>query len=74
MLQIDHDIPIPPENHSHSRKGKYQLGVPWKKMQVGDSVLVPDRTKWVKPSEKYASEWKFTQRRTPEGVRVWRVK
>ena len=76
-MQIDKNIPIPPAGHSGKRSF-----YPFRELEIGDSFLVPYNSE--KPyatqtrlttraayHERYG--FKYTTRRTPEGVRVWRV-
>ena len=77
MIKIDKDVPMPDVRGGLGRKIKY----PWPDMEVGDSFLVGDAAKSKKglyhsiifsPSKRYAPK-RFSQRATPEGLRVWRV-
>ena len=69
--QIESNIPIPPVMRAYDRAER--LGIPWGKLDVGDSVLVAGRFDWIKPPRKKRDTRKFTQRVTPEGVRIWRI-
>lgn len=68
---IEKNVPVPT---ARSARAKY----PFKEMDVGDSVLIPDESK-AKAAVNAAfmvgtrDGKKFTSRSTPEGVRIWRV-
>lgn len=78
MYQIEKNIPIPPKA-SGRPSGRQNEPLPIFQMQVGDSILVADKSQnnicalvshytknMVKP-------FKFETRRVEGGVRVWRV-
>ncbi len=69
-VKIEKDIPVP------RMRSKY----PYATMEVGDSFLVPNpyfgktghvRSYLPRKDQKFVG--KFTQRLTPEGLRVWRI-
>lgn len=71
MIEIDKDIPVPEQKPGGGAR-KY----PWLEMDVGDSFIFPD-----KRANAHANAWhasirygrKFSVRRTPEGLRIWRI-
>lgn len=72
---IETGIPIPPPGNGKGRVPRYPL----RSMQVGDSFLVTDpsvsQTRLGSRLANFGKETgrKFAQRRTAEGIRVWRV-
>lgn len=68
-IDVDDDIPLPPEEHTHAR-------YPLHKLDVGQSFLVPieERGAARAATSAYArkSGASFVTRATPEGLRIWR--
>jgi hypothetical protein len=65
MIPIDKGIPLPEK-------------FPFERMDVGDSFLVPQdisRSTVNVAATRYGEKWrmKFTVRKTPEGLRCWRI-
>lgn len=76
-FEIEHDIPIP----SPIREGKPPV-YPWRKMEIGDSFLVPldsysrkahSRLSTALSQAGRRSGRKFCTRRVEGGIRVWRI-
>lgn len=72
-IKIDKNIPIPPSKLGEGG-GKY----PWSEMEVGDSFLWPSEKQQKQASALAVATGRrlnkrFATRKTPEGVRVWRV-
>lgn len=73
--KIEQGVPVPPLETLRGRhRRKYML----LDMAVGDSFLIPGMTacRQIKPSVKNAQAqtgFKYTTRKLPEGVRVWRT-
>ena len=77
-MQIDKDIPLPPVNTGRMTRKHHDLYEIVEKMQVGDSFIAKQCLIYKGVfSTKHALERKFkiklAQRKTPEGVRVWRT-
>lgn len=75
MLRIDKHIPIPLRDaRTLGRRPKY----PWCRMEVGHSILFSDDAAESGTNAAYCygkrHGWKFTQQKTADGVRVWRIK
>jgi len=71
MIKIEKGIPIPKD--VRGRKSKY----PIEKLEVGDSFHVESITRQslFSSCRKYVNMgWKFTTRKTGNGIRIWRVK
>lgn len=72
---IDAGIPIPPPGNGGGRLPRYPL----RAMEVGDSFLVTDPSISQRQLGSRLANFgretgrKFSQRRTSEGIRVWRV-
>ncbi len=76
-MQIDKDIPLPPLSIGVRRK-HHDLYALIESMQVGDSFLVPERLLYRGVfSNKHLLEKRYSiklsQRKTSEGLRVWRT-
>lgn len=76
MFKIDNNVPIP--GHKAGTKEGYKY--PFNDMRVGDSFLVqPDpvsgRNKIAAACSQHSKRHggKFITRKTPEGIRIWRV-
>ena len=72
MLKIEKGIDRPPEQ---SRERKY----PWWKMEIGDSVFIEKGEPNCREATNaygYGSRTakKFSARKVPGGIRIWRVK
>ena len=70
-IQIETDIPLP------KRRG-YARKFPFDKMEVGNSIPLPDKETYLKAtsaSQHYGKEHgkKFASRSTPDGFRIWRI-
>ncbi len=73
MTEIEKNIPLPPGG-SGSPKGSFSSVL--RLMGVGDSVLVPARIAHPASIAKYVSlgtGYKFTTRKTEQGMRIWRI-
>ena len=72
QVKIEKHIPIPPRVRGSGRIAKY----PWEIMAVGDSFLMetPSGRTGCSLNRKRCPDRKFTQRKTKEGTRVWRIK
>lgn len=72
---IETGIPIPPPGNGGGRTPRYPL----RELEVGDSFLVTDPSVTQRRLGSRLANFgketgrKFTQRRTPDGIRVWRV-
>lgn len=72
-VPIERGIPIPDIERGRPKRGFY----PWADMAIGDSFLIvgsdsaPVSTMKKQASIKYGCE--YIQRRTGNGIRVWRV-
>ena len=70
-FEIEHGIPIPESNP--------RLGVTWARMEVGDSILIPEGIKSIKSVQRAASSYgsrhgkTFKSRTVEGGMRIWRV-
>lgn len=69
---IDHSVPIPPAS-----QGALTRRWPFPELAVGDSFLMPGKSQAAAAS---LCHWngqrlgrKFTTRKTPQGVRIWRT-
>ena len=70
MINIDRQIPLPIQRCGPNQK------YPWDTMRVGDSFLFADGSKataLVSVRNRAHPETKFVTRKTPQGVRCWRV-
>jgi hypothetical protein len=72
-FEIQKGLPVPTTR-------KTGRSYPFAQMAVGDSFLVPDAkrscpigTNAINFTKKHQPTWKFTTRKLPEGVRVWRI-
>lgn len=67
---IEKGIPIP--------KGGRPEVYPWAQMEIGDSLFFRNRFHWDVNVMRWRAEkrhgFKFTVRKVPGGVRVWRIK
>jgi hypothetical protein len=68
-------VPLPADGRCHGREQKY----PFAEMEVGDSFVFPAGVSSARASAsagsfgKRAGGWKFTIRKTQEGVACWRI-
>ena len=73
MYTIEKGIPIPPK---HKRE-KGKLTYPYDDMEIGDSVLIPDKRQGTLQSSirqaHFRTGYMFTMRTVKGGVRVWRI-
>lgn len=74
VVAIDRNIPIPPPGHASEIAAFY----PWGDLLPGDSFLMQtdnpnNATNAARQAARKRPGWKFTTRKLPEGVRVWRV-
>ena len=75
-MQIDKNIPIPDPFESNRKFSAFYRMVA--KMEIGDSFIVPDQ---MLPNGSFSARcyiekkygFKFTQRKTAEGIRIWRT-
>lgn len=77
-FKIESDVPLP-ATRSAGRAETY----PWRKLEIGESFMIPYGDRTPKEASLHASKRafdayqrtgrKFSCRRVPEGVRVWRV-
>lgn len=81
QIKIEKNIPIPP------KWGVLSYVYPWTKMSIGDSIFQKCKTdkeqksrvsKLLRAADRFCRKnnilRKFTARRVPGGVRVWRIK
>lgn len=71
-MKIEKNIPIPGVN-----TGKYKY--PWKSMDVGDSIFVPEQKILggaYSSAKAYGRKFgkKFSARSVDSGIRIWRIK
>ena len=75
-LVVETGVPLPPRSIKPAAFSVYFYGI-LGKLELGDSVFAPKSQEaiWTYLS-RYSREtgYKFTTRKTPDGVRVWRVK
>ena len=80
MFDIEKNVEIPKKAGAFGRPNKYPFG----RMDVGDSFIVPfddedisrvrNRvSQAINKAQKKSPSMRFTLRKLPEGVRVWRV-
>ncbi|TFH41405.1 MAG: hypothetical protein E4H01_15040 [Lysobacterales bacterium] len=69
MIKIDKNIPMPPKERT-GRPSKF----PFPDLELGDSFLLEFRERTLKYYWERKLARKFELRKTPEGLRVWRVK
>lgn len=72
-FEIQKGVPAP-ERAKHGRREKY----PFRKMEVGDSILIPGEDsshKSGRAARKYGAEngKRFCTRSEPAGLRIWRI-
>lgn len=72
LITIDKGVPIPTDTCSVRKK------YPWKKMEVGDSFLLPTADKrsvhsLASQTSLRHSPRKFIARKTKDGYRIWRI-
>lgn len=81
MLKIENNIPIPaPARVGGGQRSKTEQ-VPWSAMKRGQSVLVPYlgrdplrlQSSLLSATMRLSGDCKFTSRRMPSGIRVWRI-
>jgi len=63
-IKIEKNVPVPVG----------RLKYPWDAMKPGDSFLTNGRSQLNPPQHLVDQGWRFTQRRTNNGLRIWRVK
>lgn len=70
--KIEKNIPIPVGAGTRGPSYKY----PWRDMNVGDSIFIPDMTVYQINPHNAAKKYnqKFSARTVDGGVRVWRIK
>lgn len=76
FLPIDKDVPIPQKAAGGRKKGPYINCIPWKLMEVNDSVFVKESQHVVRAKTSnviYRTGWKFTIRNVDGGCRIWRI-
>lgn len=73
MIQIDKDIPLPSSRGRGNRHSKY----PWRELEVGDSFLHECLEQRLVGAQAASVArrlgHKYATRKTPEGIRVWRI-
>lgn len=71
IVRIDKDIPLPPRSVGRPTAKKY----PWDTMEIGDSFLHQASyiTATTSAQRKALNGRKFSVRRMPDGIRIWRV-
>ena len=72
MIKIDKGVPVP-------KRSDANIKLPWDQMKIGDSFLIPAGIQQPRIGSMISKAskrlgWKFIQRKTEEGIRVWRVK
>jgi len=70
-IKIEKGIPIPPSHAGRAAEGNSPLHA-LKKLEVGDSFISPKRAKCFGAYAKTLGI-KLTTRKTPDGIRVWRI-
>jgi hypothetical protein len=80
VIQIDKNVPIPAPggvDRSFEQKERSCIKYPWRQMIVGDSFFVPGviarKFGGACVNAEKATGFRFCQRTTDGGVRVWRV-
>lgn len=76
-LAVEKGIPIPYEGYWGRMNTREFISIPWGEMEVGDSVFAPEHlSSGLKANASQMGKKlgvKFTTRRVPFGVRVWRT-
>lgn len=72
-LRIETGIPIPPPKRGHGAASDVTETL--RKLNVGDSVLLPTQQKVAMKSARYAlGNGNYTSRQEGSGTRIWRTK
>lgn len=76
FLPIDQGIPLAPATRP-GWKGVPKHRIPWARLQVGDSVMVPGKTaadaRWMVRSPMNKHGHRYRARTVEGGIRIWRV-